>query len=172
MGIFFKIFVSKLIGDFVNRAALVGLPDIEQFDHPGRVAHDAQIAVEEQGGNIGGGQQVLKVVRQAAEFVYFVLVFLVNGGEFLVHRLQLFLAGFKLFKCGAQLFVCRLKFFIRGFHLLAAGFIFFDDGLQALPGFLKLVFELRNSFMLYLTVRILLLHGFCFCMFIVLLKDQ
>ena len=73
---------------------------------------DAHLAVDEDRGDVSGGDQVLQVVVDLAGLVDLALELVVDGGELFVDRLQLFLAGFQLLGGRAQFLVDRLQLLV------------------------------------------------------------
>ena len=90
-------------------------------------AHDAQLVIDENGADVGAGQQVVHVIVGPREAEDFGLEFGVDRIEFLVERLQLLLGGL-------EFFVGRLQFFVDGLHFLVGGLEFLAGALQLFVG--------------------------------------
>ena len=100
---------------------------------PRRVALDAQLAVEEERARSRSRPSGSAGRVGLAELVDLVLQLLVDGGQLLVDRLQLLLAGLELLGRRAQLLVDRLQLLVAGLQLLGRGFVLLDRVAQLLP---------------------------------------
>ena len=134
--------ILEPVRDVEQRAPDIGGDDREDIGRARREALDAYAPVDEDGGDVGGRDQVVQVVVCLAGLFHLHFQFVVDGDQFLVHRLQLFLARFELFGGRTQLFVDGLQFFIRGAMLLVRHFGMFDGFLQFLLIALQFGFEL------------------------------
>ncbi len=145
--------VVQPMGDVEQRAAGIVADHVE--DVPGTRGEplDAHLAVDEDRGDVGGGDQVLQVVVDLAGLVDLALELVVDGGELFVDRLQLFLAGFQLLGGRAQFLVDRLQLLVGGAQFLGGGFRVLHGDLQALLGVLQFRLELGQDAVL--GVRIL-----------------
>ena len=86
----------------------------EQRHRHRRVARDAQVPVQEQGGDGGRVHQVLQVAVGVREFVDLGLELPVDGDEFLVDGLQFLAAATQCFHGGPQGLVAGLQFVVAG----------------------------------------------------------
>ena len=109
--------VFEPVGNVRNRAAVVGGNQVKNLLGRRGVEPDAEGAVEEDGGDPGGVNQVLQVVAGNAYLLDFDLQLLVDRAQLLVDGLQLLLAGFQLFGGRAQLFVDGLHLLVRRLEL-------------------------------------------------------
>ncbi len=98
----------------------------------GRESPDAESVIEENGGDVGAGDEVVEVLVGLGDVCNFGLVLVVEGLEFLVD--------------GFELFVGALEFFIRGLELLVRGLEFFVGGLEFLDGGLEADFAAAEFF--------------------------
>ena len=84
-----EIFVFRLGRDVLDGPAHILGDQVEQLGGGRSEPLDAQLPVQEQGADLGAGQQVVDVVVDLGEFVDLVV-------EFGVHRHQLFIGGLEL----------------------------------------------------------------------------
>ena len=117
-GVGVELRVVEPVGEVAERPADVGVDQVEQLDRRRREERDAQLAVEEHGGDRRRGHQVLQVAVGVAQLVDLALELLVDGGQLLVDRLQLLAAGLELLGGRAQLLVHRLQLFVARLQLL------------------------------------------------------
>ncbi len=143
-GVLVELRIIEAVGDVQQGATGVGADHVEDVPRPGREPLDAHLAVDEQGGDVRRGDQVLQVVVDLAGFVDLGLEFEVDRGELFVDRLQLFLAGFLFLGGRTQLFVDRLQFLVRGAQFVAGGFRVLHGHLQLFLGPLQFGFQLEQ----------------------------
>ena len=114
-----------------DRAPLVARHDVEELSERRRVELDHELAVDKEGGHVGGRHEILEVVVGLAEVFEPLLELLIDRLEFFIDRLQLFL------RC-LELFQRRLIFLIDRLQLLVGGFELFLLRLGVFEGALKL----------------------------------
>src|SRR6056297_3517477 len=87
-----------------NGAADVMLHEIDDLIDRGREFPDVQVEVQEDRPNIGVFQQIFHIVVQVRQLLYLCLILRINGDQLLVD--------------GLEFLVCRLQLFIRREELL------------------------------------------------------
>ena len=102
--------------------------------------------VEEQDSDVRRRHQVLDIAMGARHAFELGLQLGVDGLQFLVDRLQLFLAGFELLGGRAILLVDRLQFLVGGAQLLVGALVFVMRDAQLRLGDLQLLLKLANLF--------------------------
>ena len=95
-----KIRVTQLVGDMGQAATDVPFNQVEEVSGVWGEAVDLQLLVEKDGAHLGRGDQVEQVAVGTVEFLELARQLTIDGGEFLIHRLQLFLARLQLFGGG------------------------------------------------------------------------
>src|SRR5207249_3584399 len=83
-GVAEQVAVEELRRDVGERAALVGRDKVEQIGRGRREPLDAQVAVEENGRDVGAGQEVGEVAVDRLQLQDFLLKLVVDRGQFLV----------------------------------------------------------------------------------------
>src|SRR5690606_13740815 len=74
-----ELLVVQLRGQVAQRAPNVARDEVEQGHGRRRVARDAQLSVQENGGNGGGAHQVVKVAVGVPKFINFAFELQVDG---------------------------------------------------------------------------------------------
>ena len=110
----------------------------------GGKAEDAQVQVHEDRADARARQQVVHVVAGPGQIHHLGLQLPVDGGQLLVHRLQLFLGGLQLLVGGLQLLVHRLHLLVGGLELLVGGLQLLIGRLEVLLLDAQLLFERRD----------------------------
>ena len=93
---------------------------------------DAQLAVEENGPDVGRGHQVVEVGIGPAQLFHVALQLVVDRGQLFVDRLQFLLARLQFLGRGTHLLVHRLELFVRRFQLFVGRFVLLDRGAELL----------------------------------------
>ena len=135
--------------EVANRPPPVGGQDVDHFTYPGCKSLDAQPAVEEEGADLGGPQQVFQFLVCFGDLLQLVLQIVVDGLQFLVERLQLFFTGFQLLRGRPVFLVDGLQLLVGRFHFLVRAVIFLDGDLQLLAQVLDLGLKLGDQRFLF-----------------------
>ncbi len=109
--------------------------DGDQATHPLRLQReplDAQLVVQKDRGNLCTVQEILQIVVRVRERIELTLEFGVDGHQFLIEGLHLFLRCLQFLIGALQLFVGGLQFLVGGLQFLIGGLLFLDRLLQPL----------------------------------------
>ena len=117
-GVLGQLRVLQLGGDVRDRTPGVPRDELDELGGLGGEAPHEQVTVEEEGGEVGGVEEVLHVVAGARQLVHLGQQLLVDGLQLLVHRLHLLLGGGQLLVGGLQLLVGGLQLLVGGLELL------------------------------------------------------
>ncbi len=110
--------------DIPDGPAQVAFDEPVHFRGGRRVAGDAQLLVQEDGGDGRGPQEVLEVAVGQAQLADLLLELVVEGGELLVHRPELLLGGLQLLVGGLQLLVGGAEGLVGGTQFVHRGLQF------------------------------------------------
>ncbi|GJE69431.1 hypothetical protein CHKEEEPN_0959 [Methylorubrum podarium] len=149
-GVVLQLLVGDAGLDVGEGTAGIRFDEVEQLRRGRREAHDAQVVVEEDGGDLRAFEEVLEVAVDAAEFLHPQPELAVDGGQLLVDRLQLLLRSLQLLVGRLQLLVQRLVLLVRGLQLLVGALRLLGDGLQPVLVLAQLRFELPDAVALVL----------------------
>ena len=105
---------------------------------------DLEVTVQEQHRNLRAVHGVLQIVGGGALPLDRFVELTVEGGEFLVERLQLFLGSFQFFVGRLEFFVDRQGLFVGGRQFVISCLKVVDCALQFLAGGVELLLELEN----------------------------
>ena len=131
-------FNVEAAGQVRDGPAHVGRPDVEDGRYGGREAADHQLVVEEHGSDVGAFEQVVQVVVGAIERIHLAAEFDIDGMQFLVDGLELFLGSLQFLVRRLQLFIDRYQLFVGGLQFLQRRFVFLDDRLEPVAGLVQL----------------------------------
>ena len=133
LGVFMDVHRFHQGGDVADRTPDVRLAKVDDPGYRrGETAH-AQVEVKKQRGDFRAFQQVVDIVVGFGQLVDLLLVFGVDGHQFLIGGLKLFARGLQLFIGALQFLVDRLQLFIGGFVLLIRGFQLFGWSTAGIP---------------------------------------
>ena len=102
------------------------------------------LRVEEDRRDFGAVEDILQIVGGDALLLHGLVQLAVEGGQFLIERLQLFLRRFQLFIGGLEFLVHRHGFFVDRLLLLVGELEVADGALQLLPRGVELLLELSH----------------------------
>src|SRR4029453_6287349 len=127
--------------DVANRSFEITGNEVEYLPRHWRKATNAQVARDDDDGDLDAGEKIDEVAIDPAHFV-------VSSAELFVQRVELFVGRLELFLCGVELLVRALKFlvagenlFVRRLELLVGRLEFLDDGLEIFPAGGQLALE-------------------------------
>ncbi len=127
-----RLVVPEVQGEVPDRPADVGRDQVEHALRRRREPLDRQVAVEEEGRDVRGVEEVPDVVVGVAELLDLPLELLVDRDQLLVEALELLLRGRQLLVRRLELLVRGLHLLVRGLHVLARGLHLLDRALQPL----------------------------------------
>ena len=107
----------------------------------GREAADPAFAVEDEDRDVDGGQQVQEIAVDLADLLIAAVELVVDGGQLLVGRLQLFLRRLQLLVHALELFVPGDQLLVGRAEIVVRPAVLLDERLQVLLRRRELVLE-------------------------------
>ncbi len=114
-------------GDIAERAAHVGLDQVQQLSRCGRKSPDVKAAIQHQDGDVDSHQKIVQVVGQDVELEIAVQQLLIERVQFFVRGLKLLLGRFQFLICALQLLAARKHLLVGRLHLLLGRFVLADQ---------------------------------------------